>query len=133
MEPTAKRRLALFGGGVLLTAGATAIVQLLLDGRGVVDAEPYAVVVGLGVGMPLLLAGAYPALSRVDRLRTRALLALGESGIGTAMGVGTVALLLTLDVASMLTVGSGAAATYLGGTAARALVLGREAVDGDPR
>ncbi|WP_049981450.1 hypothetical protein [Halolamina rubra] len=129
MESTAKRRLGLFGGGVLLTASVTAVAQLLLGGRGVVGAEPYAVVVGLGVGMPLLLAGAYPALARVERLRTRALLTLAEAAIGTAVGVGAVALLLTVEMGTMLTVGGGAAATYLGGTAARALVLGREAVD----
>jgi len=33
-----------------------------------------------------------------------------------------------VDVAPMLSVGGGAAATYLGGTVARALVLSREAV-----
>ena len=133
METPAKRRLALFGAGVLLTAVATGAAQFLLRGRGVLDAEPYAVVVGLGIGMPLLLAGAYPALTRVERLNTRVLLALAESVIGTALGAGAVALLLSFEAAAMLTVGGGAAATYLGGTAARAVVLGRESVHGERR
>lgn len=93
---------------------------------GLVDADVYAIVVGLGVAMPLLLAGAYPALTRIERARPRALWTAAESVI--AVGVGVVTLLRTGYVAPMLRVGGGAAATYLGGTVARALVLGREAV-----
>ncbi|KPN31261.1 hypothetical protein SY89_02004 [Halolamina pelagica] len=129
MESTAKRRVARFGGGVLLTATVTGGTQFLLQAWGIVDADVYAIAVGLGVAMPLLLAGAYPAVTHVERLRTRVLLALAETGVGIAAGVGAVAFLLTLEMGTMLTVGSGAAATYLGGTVGRALVLGREAVD----
>lgn len=86
MESTAKRRVARFGGGVLLTAIVTGGAQFLLQDWGIVDADAYAIVVGLGVAMPLLLAGAYPALTRIERARTRALLTVAESGIGIAVG-----------------------------------------------
>ncbi|MFD1527580.1 hypothetical protein, partial [Halolamina salina] len=71
MESTGKRRLALFGAGALLATAVTAVVQSLLVGEGVAAAEPYAVAVGLGVAMPVLLSGAYP-LTNVDDRRTRA-------------------------------------------------------------
>lgn len=128
MESTAKRRLALFVTGVLVAAVATTLVQLLLVGEAVVGAEPYAVAVGLGVAMPLLLAGAYPLTSGHDS-RTRAVLALAEGALGIGFGVAAVAVVLTVDAGDVLAVGGGAAATYLGGVTARALVLGREAAD----
>ena len=128
MESTAKRRLALFVTGVLLAVTVTTLVQPLLAGETVVGAEPYAVAVGVGVAMPLLLAGAYP-LTSVDGRRTRAVLAVAESALGIGLGVGAVLLFLTAETGEMLAVGGGAAAAYLGGVAARALVLGREAAD----
>ena len=128
MEPTAKRRLALLGGGVLLAVSVTTLVQIYLLGESVIDAEPYAVAVGLGVAMPMLLSGAYPVTGGADT-RTLATMAVAESVVGTVSGIAAVALLLAVDPPTMLPVGGGAAAAYLGGIAARALVLGRLATD----
>lgn len=126
MEATAKRRLALLGSGLLLAAVVTTLLQIYLVRRGIVAAEPYSVAVGLGVAMPLLLASAYPLTGEnVGSQRTRVGLVVAESTFGTAFGVAAVALLVAVDLPNMLPVGGGAAATYLGGVTARALVLGR--------
>lgn len=128
MESTAKRRLALLGGGVLLAATVATLAQILLLGESVVDAEPYAVAIGLGVSMPMLLSAAYPLTSGASRQR-RAALAVAESVAGIVLGVGAVALLIAVEGPAMLSVGGGAAAAYVGGVSARALVLGRVATD----
>ena len=128
MESTGKRRLGLLVTGVLLTAVATPLAQILLAGGTTVDAEPYAVAVGLGVAMPLLLAGVYP-LTSVDDRRTRAVLVVAESAAGVGFGVAAVAVLLAVDPPTAIPIGGAAAGAYLGGVAARALVLGRVAVD----
>jgi len=124
MEEATKRRLTLLATGVLLAAVATTLVQFLLVGEGVVAAEPYAVVVGLGVAMPVLLAGAYPR-TEVGDGRSRVTLVVAEAAAGAVAGVGAVALLVTTDLPDMLAVGAGAAATYVGAVAARAVVVGR--------
>ncbi|WP_435116119.1 hypothetical protein [Halolamina sp. C58] len=127
MESTAKRRLARFGAGALLAAVVTAVVRISLVGEGVA-AEPYAVAVGTGVAMPVLLSAAYP-LTSVDDRRTRATLAVAESAAGVAVGAVAVTVLLAVELPGVIPVGGAAAAAYLGGVAARALVLGRAAVD----
>ena len=129
MTPTAKRRLALLGGGALLAATVAALARITLPERGVA-AEAYAVAVGLGVAMPVILAGAYPTrgwegTGRVDRRRPTALLVAAESVAGVVVGVGAVALLLAIDLPALLPVGGGAAAAFVGAVSARALVLGR--------
>jgi hypothetical protein len=66
MDDGTKRRLTLLVTGVLLAAVATTLAQFPLVAGGVADASPYAVAVGLGVAMPLLLAGAYPRTETTD-------------------------------------------------------------------
>ncbi len=128
MESIAKRRLALLGGGVLLAATVATFAQMLLLGESVVDAEPYAVAIGLGVAMPMLLSAAYPLTSGASTQR-RAALAFAESVAGIGFGVGAVFLLIAIEGPAVLSVGGGAAAAYVGGVSARALVLGRVATE----
>ncbi|GAB7093560.1 hypothetical protein JCM30237_07120 [Halolamina litorea] len=127
MQDATKRRLTLLAAGVLLAAVVTTLTQVLLVDRSVVAAEPYAVVVGLGVSIPLLLAGAYPRTEGSGD--SPALLIGAEAAAAIVVGTAVVALLVATDLPDMLSVGAGAAATYVGGTAARAVVVGRPTTD----
>lgn len=125
MESTAKRRLALLGGGGLLAATVATLAQIALVGEGVVAAEPYGVAIGVGLAMPMLLAGAYPQTeAAAGDDHPRSMLVLAESVVGVLAGVGLVTLLVAVDLPNVFPVGGGAAAAYLGAIAARAVVLG---------
>ncbi|MBP1987394.1 hypothetical protein [Halolamina salifodinae] len=126
MDEATARRLALLATGVALAAVATTLARFVLVGEGVGAAEPFAVVVGLGVAMPVFLAGAYPVTQQGVEGRTRAVLALAEAGGGIAVGALAVVILLPPTLPNFLPVGGGAASTYLGATAARAVVLSRD-------
>lgn len=133
MKEGSRRRLLLFATGVVLAGAVTTVAQLLLVGEGVAAAEPYAVAIGLGIAMPVLLAGAYPATQDVAKTgRVRAVLAFAESSAGVVFGVAAVALLVVSDMPAMLPVGGGAAATYLGAVGARAVVLGKLSLLDEP-
>lgn len=123
MEDATKRRLTLLPTGVLLAAVATTVARFLLVEEGVVAAEPYAVAVGMSVAMPVLLAGAYPRTEAGGGAHT--LLVAAELAAGLVTGVGAVVLLVWVNPPNVLSVGGGAAATYVGAIAARAVVLGR--------
>lgn len=56
-------------------------------------------------------------------------MAVAESTAGVSFGVGAVALSIALEGPPMLPAGGGAAAAYVGGVSAPALVLGRVAID----
>lgn len=126
MDDATSRRLALLATGMALAATVTTLTRVALVGEGVVAAEAFAVVVGLGVAMPVLLAGAYPVTQEAVEGRTRVVLALAESGGGVAAGALAVVVLLPADLPNLLPVGGGAASTYIGATAARAVVVSKE-------
>lgn len=126
MDDATTRRLALLATAIALAAVVTTLARFVLVSEGVGAAEPFAVVVGLGVAMPMLLAGAYPVTQQGVEGRTRVVLALAEAAGGIAVGALAVVILLPPNLPNFLPVGGGAASTYLGGIAARAVVLSRD-------
>lgn len=126
MDDATTRRLVLLATGVALATVVTTLTHLALVREGVVAAQPLAVVLGLGVAMPVLLAGAYPVTQQGVQGRTRIVLALAEAGGGIVAGALAVVVLLAADFVNLLPVGGGAASTYLGAVAARAVVLSRD-------
>ena len=130
MQNGTKRRLTLLATGVALAAVTTALTQTLLIQQRVVDTEAYAVAVGLGVAIPLLLAAAYPRTGADGGCH--AVLVVAEAAAAVVVGVGVVALLVETGLRAPFAVGAGAAATYIGGTAARAVVLGRKRAEERP-
>ena len=130
MQNGTKRRLTLLATGVALAAVTTALTQTLLIQQRVVDTEAYAVAVGLGVAIPLLLAAAYPRTGA--DAGCHAVLVVAEAAAAVVVGVGVVALLVETGLRAPFGVGAGAAATYIGGTAARAVVLGRKRAEERP-
>lgn len=126
MDDATARRLALLATGVALAAVATTLARFVLVDGGITAAEPFAVVIGIGVAMPMLLAGAYPVTQQGVEGRTRVVLALAEAAGGIAVGALAVVILLPPNLPNFLPVGGGAASTYLGGIAARAVVLSRD-------
>lgn len=132
MNDATKRRVVLLTAGVLVAAVATGVSQLVFFRVAGVAGEPYAVATGLGVAMPLLLAGSYPRTEdEASNGWRRATLVGAEACGGVLAGVGAVSIVVTADPPTMLPVGIGAATAFLGGIAARSLVFGLFATE-DP-
>ena len=121
MDDATTRRLALV---------VTGLVRVTLVREDIAAAGSFAVVIGMGVAMPVLLAGAYPVTQEGVEGRSRVVLALAEVVGGIGAGALAVVILLPPNLPNLLPVGGGAASTYLGAAAARAVVLSREGGSG---
>lgn len=120
------RRFWLGLGGALVALAVTVLVQSLLLAANYTAsaAEAYGIVVGFAVAMPLLQSVARPVVgaSATVRLRLAAATAIGSLLAGFVV----VSTLRSLDISGSVTVASGAAGAYVGGTAVRSFLVTEE-------